>query len=204
MRLDQVDLYMIHWPIPPVPIKTWMKAMAKAVNQGLSKAVGVSNYNLAQMREAQRQLAMQNLPLASNQVRYNLLHRNPEDNGVLDFCQRENITLIAYSPLEQGLLTGKYSSENPPPFGFGRVRRISLLNRLPKLIHLMREIGEGHGGKTPAQVAINWAHCKGAVPIPGANNVKQAVENLGSVGWRLSADEIAILEQTSDHVIKGD
>jgi aryl-alcohol dehydrogenase-like predicted oxidoreductase len=199
---DRIDLYQMHWPYPPVPIESWIESMVEAVGQGKVRAVGVSNYNLDQMRRAQRVLRRHGLTLASNQVEYSLLHRRPEENGVLETSQSEGITVIAYSPLAQGLLTGKYSPASPPPRAAGRSRRTQILRRLGPLLESMREIGEGRGGKTPAQVAINWAISRGTVPIPGAKTAEQALENLGAMGWRLSAEEMKALETASRRALR--
>ena len=113
LGLESVDLYQMHWHLPPRTIQTWADALAEAVQSGLAKSVGVSNYDEAQMRRAYSQLAKHNVPLAANQVPYSLLNRKVEFNGLLKTCQELNITLIAYSPLEKGLLTGKYSPDKP-------------------------------------------------------------------------------------------
>lgn len=198
LGLPRIDLYQLHWPFPPVPIPAWMDAMADAVQAGLVAAVGVSNYNVDQMRRAYDALAARGIPLASNQVQYNLLYRRPESNGLLGLCQGLGVTLIAYSPLRKGLLTGKYNPEKPPP-GLRRLMfRQDQLAQARPIVNLLREIGQDHGGKTPAQVALNWIICKGAVPIPGAKNARQAVENAGALGWRLSAAEVAALDAVSE------
>ena len=199
LGMERVDLYQVHWPFPPVSIETWMEAMADAVEAGLVRAVGVSNYNVGQMRRAHVALARRGMPLASNQVEYSLLKRNPERTGLSEACRELGVTLIAHTPLAQGLLTGKYTPENPPR---GLVRRLRYrrgrLARIQPLIALLREIGQDHGGKTPAQVALNWVICKGGVPIPGAKNALQAQENIGAVGWRLNHDQVAALDVASE------
>jgi aryl-alcohol dehydrogenase-like predicted oxidoreductase len=111
------------------------------------------------------------------------------------------VTLIAYSPLAKGLLTGKYTPENPPAGTRGRLFRPDYLARIQPLIGLLREIGAGHEGKNPNQVALNWTISKGTLPIPGAKNARQAQENAGALGWRLTADEVAALDTASDRVI---
>lgn len=196
LGLEQVDLYQIHWPFPPVPIETWMDALADAVEAGLVRAVGVSNYNVTQMRRAHTALARRGIPLASNQVHYSLLHRDPERTGLLDACRELGVTLIAYSPLEQGLLSGKYGPQNPPPGLRGQRYRASYLARIQPVVETLRVIGERHG-KSPNQVALNWLICKGAVPIPGAKNARQVQENAGALGWRLKAEEIAMLDKAA-------
>jgi Predicted oxidoreductases (related to aryl-alcohol dehydrogenases) len=197
LGVHQVDLYQIHWPAHfPVSLASWMHALADAVRLGLTRAVGVSNYSLSQMQEAQRVLADRGVPLASNQVEYSLICRAPERNGLLSRCQELGITLIAYSPLGMGLLTGKYTVDHPPPNARGwRFPRERLLQVQP-LQGLLREIGQRYG-KTPAQVALNWVMCKGALPIPGAKNARQAQENAGAMGWQLTPDEVQALDQAS-------
>jgi len=194
---ESVDLYQIHFPWPPRSPDFWVRALGEVVQEGLAKAAGVSNFNAEQMRRAHAILAAQGIPLASNQVHYSLLHRDPETNGVLAACKELGITLIAYSPLEMGLLTGKYSPENPPRGIRSRRYSKAYLARIQPLIGLMREIGRAHGSKTPAQVALNWVICKGAVPIPGAKNARQAESNAGALGWRLTEDEVAALDNAS-------
>ena len=200
LGMNRVDLYQIHWPVPLVSIETLMEGMAEAVRQGLTRSVGVSNYSTRQMQEAQSILARHGIPLASNQVIFNLVDRDVERNGMLELCRQEQVTLIAYSPLKQGVLTGKYTPENPPSGIRGFRYNKGDLEKVQPLIQLMREIGEGHGGKTPAQVAINWTICKGAVPIPGAKNARQARDNAGALGWRLADEEVMALDQASDAV----
>ncbi|MEK7326655.1 MAG: aldo/keto reductase [Chloroflexota bacterium] len=199
LGLPQVDLYQTHRPSPPVPVETWMEAMADAVGDGLTRSVGVSNYSADQMKRSHDTLARRGIPLASNQVEYSLLNRLPERNGVLATCRELSVTLIAYSPIAKGILSGKYTPGRLPP-GLRAMRyNREYLARVQPLIGLVKEIGEAHG-KTPSQVALNWLICKGAVPIPGAKNVRQAQENAGALGWRLSESEIAALDKASDSV----
>jgi aryl-alcohol dehydrogenase-like predicted oxidoreductase len=194
LGLERVDVYQIHWPYPPAPIETWMAGLADAVEAGLVRTVGVSNYSPEQTRRAQAALARRGIPLVSNQVQYSLLHRQPERNGLLDLCRELNVTLIAYSPLAMGLLTGKYTPENPLPGLRGRRFRRELLTQIRPLVALLGEIGQSHAGKTPAQVALNWIICKGALPIPGAKNARQAEDNAGALGWFLSEAEVTALD----------
>ena len=200
LGMESIDLYQIHFPWPPRSTDFWVRTLGELVAEGLVRAAGVSNYTAEQMHRAHAVLQARGIPLASNQVHYSLLHRQPERDGTLNACRELGITLIAYSPLEMGLLTGKYTPENPP--GGVRSRRYSraYLERIRPLIGLLREIGQGHGGKTPAQVALNWVICKGAVPIPGAKNARQAVSNAGALGWQLTDDEVQALDDASDKI----
>ncbi len=202
-RLDipKLDLYQIHMPFPPFPVETWAEALAEAVKAGWTRAVGVSNYDKNQMQRTFTVLSKYNIPLASNQVEYHLLNRKVEKNGLLDRCKEMGVRLIAYSPLGKGLLTGKYTPENPPPGVRGR-NASGTLKEIKPLIALMTEIGAGHGEKTPGQVALNWVICKGGLPIPGAKTANQAGQNIGALGWRLTGDEIKALDSASDKFTK--
>ncbi|MFN3309316.1 MAG: aldo/keto reductase [Anaerolineales bacterium] len=201
LNLTIVHLYQIHWPFPPVPIEKWATCLADAYEAGLVEAVGVSNYDADQVRRAHDVLAKRGVPLTSNQVPYSLINRKIEKNGVVQACQERQIRIIAYSPIGQGMLTGKYSEQNPPSGARRFLYSKQFLRKLKPLQEKLREIGEAHDGKTPAQVALNWVICKGAIPIPGAKNRKQAEENAGALNWRLSPDEVKILDQLSDQLV---
>lgn len=201
LGVSQVDLYQIHFPIPPLSVETWMAAMAEAVQQGLIRAVGVSNYSVEQTRRAHATLAKRGIPLASNQVEYSLLQRKPETSGLTKVCGELGVTIIAYSPIAKGLLSGKYTPDNLPPGLRGRLTNKPYLAKIQPLIGLLKDIGQGQGvansAKTPVQVALNWLICKGAVPIPGAKNLRQAQDSFGALGWRLSESEVQVLDKAS-------
>ncbi len=201
LNLSRVDLYQMHWPFPTVSIEMWMNAMADAVEAGLTRAVGVSNYNVEQTRRAQAALAKRGVVLASNQVEYSLLERSPERSGLVEVCRELGVTIIAYSPIAKGILSGKYTPDNPPPSLRARRYHREYLRKIQPLFSLLREIGQAHGGKTPSQISLNWLICKGAVPIPGAKNLKQAQENIGALGWRLSDDQVQALDKVSTQLI---
>jgi aryl-alcohol dehydrogenase-like predicted oxidoreductase len=176
-----------------------MDGMAECVKSSLTRTVGVSNFNQTQMLAAYSALARQNIPLASNQVHYSLLNREVEKNGLLARCMELGIRLIAYSPLEKGLLTGKYDANNRPPGTRGGMFS-GILPKLEPLLKLMTTIGQDHGGKSNSQVALNWVTCKGALPIPGAKNANQAQENAGALGWKLTEEEVSKLDEMSDGI----
>jgi len=200
LGLAQVGLYQIHLPFPPRPVDFWVDGLANAALSGLARAVGISNCSADQTRRAAAILGGRGVFLASNQVEYSLLHRDPERNGLLQACADLGVTLIAYSPLAMGMLTGKYTSTNPPAGVRGGRYRGQYLAKIQPLIGILREIGAAHGGKSPSQVALNWVISKGAIPIPGAKNARQAKENAGALGWRLTADEVAALDRASDAI----
>ena len=197
LQLSYLDLYQIHFPMPPLPVEIWADALAEAVALGLTKSVGVSNFNEQQMRQAHLTLMKHDIHLASNQIEFHLLNRKIEENGLLEACHDLGITPIAYSPLAQGVLTGKYTPESTPPGVRGRHYNRSFLAKVQPLIRLMRDIGREHESKSPAQVALNWVICKGAIPIPGAKHQRQVMENAGALGWRLTDAEVAILDEAS-------
>ncbi len=201
LGIPKIDLYQIHWPLPPFPVETWAEALAEAVKAGWTRSVGVSNYDNYQMERTYTVLLEKEIPLASNQVEYHLLNRKVEKNGMLDRCKEMGVRLIAYSPLAKGLLTGKYTPETPPMGPRGR-NSGRILKEIQPLIALLAEIGTGHGKKTPGQVALNWVICKGGLPIPGAKTAGQAGQNVGALGWRLTIEEIKALDDSSDKFTK--
>ena len=182
LQLAQVDVYLLHFPWGPLPLETWVHALADVAHEGLTRAVGISNCSSEQMRRAHAVLSARGVPLACNEVEFSLLKRGPEKSGLLSLCRELGTTLIAYRPLASGALVRMGTAEADA--------------RLRPLIDAVKRIGEGHG-KTPSQVAINWVMCKGALPIPGASNARHAHENAGALGWRLSAAEVAELDSAS-------
>lgn len=199
LNAPAIDLYQIHAYNPIISTRSLMDALADAVAEGKIRAVGVSNYNTEQMLRAHEALARRGIALASNQVEYSLIARAPERNGLLSACHALGVTLIAYSPLAMGLLTGKYIPGVQPagPRRFSRRFSSQNLARIQPLIGLLREVGTAHGGKTPSQVALNWLIQMGALPIPGAKNLRQAQENAGALGWALAPDEVRALDDAA-------
>ncbi len=199
LALERVDLYQIHWPSPLLSPEKMMAGLAECVKRGYARAVGVSNFGQKRMLRAYSALSQTGIPLASNQVHYSLMSRDVEKNGTLARCKELGIRMIAYSPLEKGLLTGKYNAENLPPGPRSR-QYAERLPKLPPLLKLMTEIGQDHGGKTTAQVALNWVICKGALPIPGAKKAGQVIENSGALGWRLTEEQVTQMDEMSDQL----
>jgi aryl-alcohol dehydrogenase-like predicted oxidoreductase len=199
--VERVDLYQIHWPSPIMSTDRLMEGLAECVKSGMTRTVGVSNFGQSRMLAAYSSLARHNIPLASNQVHYSLLSREVEKNGTLARCKELGIRLIAYSPIEKGLLSGKYSPDTPPP-GSRAASYSGVLPKIAPLLKVMTEIGQDHGGKSNAQVALNWTICKGALPIPGAKNAEQAQQNAGALGWKLTDDEVARLDEMSEAILK--
>lgn len=194
LGIDHVDLYQIHGPISLRSKSALADALASVHDAGLTKAVGVSNYSIKEMRTIHRELSSRNVPLASNQIEYSLLRRSPETGGLVSAAEQLGVVILAYSPIGQGRLTGKYSADNPPP---GR-RGFSAhpMEKVDRVLDVVRGIGDTHG-RTPAQVSLRWLIEKGTVPIPGAKNADQATQNAGALGWSLTADEIAELDRVA-------
>ena len=195
LGLESVDLYQIHGPISLRSHAALAGALAAAHGEGLVKAVGVSNYSIKETRSMAAALERHGMRLATNQIEFSLLRRSPETSGLLAACSELGVLPLAYSPIGQGRLTGKYSAANPPP---GK-RNFSNhpMEVVDGIVAELRSIGEARGGKLPSQVALNWVMAKGAVPIPGAKNRHQAEENAGALGWSLDEDELSRLDRAA-------
>jgi len=200
LKVDVIDLYQIHWPNRLVPLRKTMKAMKKLVEQGKIRCIGVSNFNTTQMREAQD--ALEPIELVSNQVKYNLLDREIEKE-LLPAALNSKITIIAYSPLAKGLLTGKHTAGSKPRNFVQRASPRFSQRKLPKLEEthkLMKEIGGEHG-KTLTQLALNWLIGKeNVVAIPGAKRSRDVIENAGASDWRMTMTELNILERATENI----
>ncbi len=200
LQVERVELYQVHWPFAFLMSQhTLMNALADEVQRGRIGAVGVSNYSKEQMREAHQLLARRGVPLAVNQVRYSLITRQVESKGITDTARELGVTILAYSPLAQGLLTGKYSaSSGATPTGARKVDprfKEQNLQKIEPVLTLLRQLG-GKYGRTPAQVALNWLICQGnVIPIAGAKTAEQVVQNAGALGWRLNENEVGELDE---------
>ncbi|CAN5501558.1 aldo/keto reductase [soil metagenome] len=191
MGVEKVDLYQLHGPVSLRSKGALAEALAAVVDEGLTQAVGVSNYSASEMDKIHAALAEHGVPLASNQIEHSLLRQRPETVGLLAACERLGVVPLAYSPLGQGRLTGKYSAANPPPGS--RTFSTHPMEEVDRIVDAQRRIGAAHD-RTPAQVALRWIIEHGAVPIPGAKNADQAAQNAGALGWSLTADELAELD----------
>ncbi len=195
LGIDTIDLYQIHGPVSLRSHDALADALAAAHGEGIVRAVGVSNYSAKETRAMDAALRKRDLRLASNQVEFSLLRTMPLRVGLIDTCRELGVVPLAYSPIGQGRLTGKYSAANPPPGGrsFGD----HPMSEVDAIVTQLRRIGEAHGDRTPSQVALAWLIAHGAVPIPGAKNRDQAEQNAGALGWRLTDAEMALLDAAS-------
>ncbi|CAI0452604.1 unnamed protein product [Linum tenue] len=195
LQIEQLGIGQLHWSTanyaPPQELALW-DGLVAMYEQGLVRAVGVSNYGPKQLVKVHDYLKTRGVPLCSAQVQFSLLSMGEEQMEIKEVCDSLGVRLIAYSPLGLGMLTGKYTSSQLPvgPRGllFGQI-----LPGLQPLLKVLSKIATKRR-KTIPQVAINWCICKGAIPIPGVKTVRQAEENLGALGWRLSLEEQIELE----------
>lgn len=200
-----IDLHQVHFPASFSFVETEMDAMADLLEKGLIRAAGVSNFSERRMRRAHKRLVDRGFSLASNQVKYSLLDRRIETNGVLDAARELGITIIAYSPLEMGLLTGKFHKdpgllESRPFVRRFRLRR--LIEKSRPLIDLLETIAPSEGVSV-SQVALNWLirfHGDTVVTIPGASKPKHAEESAAAMSFSLTADEMAKIDEVSRRV----
>ena len=197
-----IGLYMVHQPYSFSSPEAEMNAMADLVEAGKIRSVGVSNFKPDRMRRAAQALKKRGLPLAVNQVQYSLLDRSIETNGILDTANELGVTIIAYTPLASGLLTGKYH-KNPELLKkksfIWRARLQGGIEKSRTLVTALEEIAARYDA-TPAQVALNWViNFQGeiVVTIPGATKVSQAQESAAAMKFRLSGDELAWLDELS-------
>lgn len=199
LQVDRVALYQVHMPFDfLMNKKTLLDALAEEVKRGRIGAIGVSNYSATQMQQAHEYLTGKGIPLAVNQVRYSLLTREIEANGILKTAQELGITILAYSPLAQGLLTGKYTPDRADSVTGARKFNPSFsrqgLEKLMPVLDRLQQIGEKYD-RTPAQVALNWLIAQGnVIPIPGAKTAEQARQNAGALGWSLDVEEVTQLD----------
>ncbi|KAH3759218.1 aldo/keto reductase [Pelomyxa schiedti] len=198
LKRPWVDLYQVHSPAVSIrQVEVWAEALAQVQKEGLTRTVGVSNYNTDQVMRTHAALQGFGVALATNQIEYSLLHRLPEKTGLIKRCNELGVKILAYSSLAMGRLTGKYKSQAALDTISDRQFGTVTWPVLEKILQVMQRIADEQGGKTLSQVAINWVICKGCIPIVGAKNEAQAIENAGAVGWRLSAQQVADLDEVS-------
>jgi aryl-alcohol dehydrogenase-like predicted oxidoreductase len=184
LKLQRLDLYLVHWPFPFADFRDFAAGLAEAVKSGKARAVGVSNFNASQMRQIADLLAKQGVPLAANEVHYSLLHRQPEAGGVLTACRELDAALVAYFPLASGRFARPPEAGRPDPIAALRV--------------IAAEIAQDHQATT-AEVALNWllARDPHVIPIPGATKAAHAEANLKALTWSLTEAEFARLDQAA-------
>lgn len=202
LGISEIDLYQIHWPDPweQIPLRETMRAMEKLYSDGKIRAIGVSNFAVRDLEEARSLLSKSEI--VSDQLQYSLVHRELEEE-IVPYCKREGIRILAWSPLAQGALSGKYSRRNAPKKDVRRNNPIfepKNLTRMKGLFRVLSGIGSRRGA-TMSQVALAWLMKDPlVVPIPGAKNPEQAEENAGAAGVRLSREDIDSIDRASSAV----
>lgn len=200
LRTDRLDLYMLHWPNPLVPLRHTMAALRDLQRQCLVRHLGVSNYSLERWRAAEAALGG---PVLSNEVRFSLVHRKPQKE-LVPYASREGRVVIAWSPLAQGLFSGRYDARHRPS---GVVRRFNPLfapdraERLKDLIAVLTAVGRPSGA-TSTQVALAWVlHRPNVVAIPGASSEEQVTQNAGAADLELSEEDDQRLQAAADRFL---
>jgi len=195
LDLGVIDLYQIHWPFPEEEIEEGWATMADLQKQGKVRWIGVSNFNVEQLKRAQK-IA----PVTSLQPPYSLIN-NAVEEEILPFCEQQGIGVINYSPMQSGLLTGAMTAEriaNLPADDWRRGNKDfqePRLSRNLKLVALLAEVGKQHG-RSPGEVAIAWTLRLSAITgaIVGGRNAKQVEGIIGAGAFRLSSSEIAEIQ----------
>ena len=194
LGLDVIDLYQVHWWPPRMDIGDMMRELDALARDGLVRYLGVSNFSVEQVEEAASHL--EHADIVSNQVHYSLLHRDPETGGLVDHHARNDIAVIAYSPLEQGILTGKFSPDHRPG-GFRADKPRFSPEGLEAVRPVLAELdtaARAHG-RTMGQAALAWLlKDPNVVVIPGAKNLAQLEENVGGADWQLTRSEVDRIE----------
>lgn len=194
LGVGEIDIYWIH---NPHDIEKWTPGLIPLLKSGKIKQVGVSNHNLDQIKRVKEILGEAGFSISAVQNHYSILYRSSEDAGILDYCKKENISFFAYMVLEQGALSGRYNIQNQMPAGSGRAESYNqILPQLQVLTNAMKVIADAKGASV-AQIAIAWAISKGTIPIIGATKVHHVTDAAAAASLKLSADEIAKIEQLS-------
>lgn len=195
LGVDEIDIFWIH---NPVGAPDWTKKLVETAKEHDIKMIGVSNHNLAEIKEANEILKEAGLKLDAVQNHYSLLNRSSEDSGILEYCQENDIIFFSYMVLEQGALSGKYDTEHPFPEGSDRANAYGdSLAEIEELNKAIAEIAEAHDAKV-AQLPIAWAVAKGTLPIIGATKVHHVEDAAEAVEIELTDDEIRTMEELAD------
>ena len=196
MELDQFDIYWIHnvWDAPH-----WTEELAKYF-EGKDNVplLGVSNHNLAEIKQANEILKSHGLKLSAVQNHYSLINRSSEDSGILDYCRKNDITFFAYMVLEQGALSGKYDTSHPMPEGSARAETYNpVLDKLEVLNAELKKLADKYN-VGPAQIPVAWAIAKGTLPIIGVTKTGHVEDAVKAANVALTAEETAELERVAD------
>ena len=195
LGVDDIDIFWIH---NPVGAPEWTEKLVETAKEHDIKMIGVSNHNLAEIKQANEILKNAGLKLGAVQNHYSLLNRSSEDSGILDYCRENDIIFFSYMVLEQGALSGKYDTTHPFPEGSDRANAYGdSLGEIEELNKALSEIAQKHDVKV-AQLPIAWAIAKGTLPIIGATKVYHVEDAFGAINIELSSDEIKTMEDLAD------
>ena len=204
-RMGRVDLAQMHWSTAnyfPWQEEQLLDGLGDLYEQGLVKGIGLSNYGTKRLKRIHAKFSRRSIPIATLQVQYSLLSTYPvTELGIKETCDELGIKLIAYSPLCLGILTGKYTESSTYPKGLRNLLFRRLAPEAKPLLDCVKAIAQ-YNNKTMSQVAINWCIAKGAIPIPGAKNIKQAQDNIAARDWLLDAGEVAELDRVAAGINK--
>ena len=197
LGLDVIDIYWIH---NPMDVEKYTPMIAPLYKSGQIRQVGVSNHNLAELKRAEEILANQGVKISAVQNHFSLLNRSSESSGILSYCKEKGIDFYAYMVLEQGALSGKYSSANPFPNGSDRANTYNpMMKQIDGLLLVLKEIADAHKVSV-AQIATAWAIAKGTIPIVGVTKVEQVWDAAETAAITLSASEISEMENAADEL----
>ena len=195
LGVDDIDIFWIH---NPVGAPEWTEKLVETAKEHDIKMIGVSNHDLAEIKQANEILKNAGLKLGAVQNHYSLLNRSSEDSGILDYCRENDIIFFSYMVLEQGALSGKYDTTHPFPEGSDRANAYGdSLGEIEELNKALSEIAQKHDVKV-AQLPIAWAIAKGTLPIIGATKVYHVEDAFGAINIELSSDEIKTMEDLAD------
>ncbi len=202
LGLKEIDVYQVHWPDPwdQVPFQEGFRALERLWKKGLIRAIAVSNFAVRDLEDARSHLSRTDI--VSDQLRYSLLRREIEAE-VLPYCRTEGISVLAWSPLAQGVLADTYSLKRKPKDNVRKQNDLfsdKNLRAAQPLLRVLRTIAKAHG-KTVPQISLNWlARDPSVVPIPGAKRPAQAEENAGAAGFELTSAEAAAIRKAAEAV----
>ncbi len=185
LRRPHVAIYQIHHDAPWPLTRRWLDHLIHARREGLVKSIGTSNLGLSRLQLVVGYLAERGEQVAVHQTRYNLCDRRAERSGVLRFCAERGITVLAHSPLAQGLLAGEYSADNPPPGRRGRLVSREALRQMEPVVTLLRRYAK-QLDTTPAAISLAWLRRQNTVPLVGVHDARQAKELTDGIGLRLT------------------
>jgi pyridoxine 4-dehydrogenase len=213
LGVESVDLYQLHMPdiiqpfaafgLSQVKDELYWDGLAQCYERGLAKNVGVSNYGPSLLSRCQRYLAERGVPLASNQINYSLLYRKQGSQATVDWCRAHDVAVLAYYPLAMGCLTGRWDRDQlPKDQGLAKYFQGDSRAGIPPegvapLAAALHAVAAARN-RTVAQVSLNWVLTKGAIPVVGATSPEQLTDSAGALGWRLSEEEVLLLEGASD------